>query len=67
MLENTALVTVAPVAIIPKAVTVVPSYVKFVLPAKDPEELNWTLVVAPPGFAAGTAEITEVVEGSTIT
>jgi hypothetical protein len=36
VLENTALVTVAPVAIIPKAVTVVPSYVKFVLPANTP-------------------------------
>jgi hypothetical protein len=50
-----------------KIVTVVPSYVKFVLPAKDPPELYCTLVVAPPGLAAGTAEITEVVVGSTIT
>jgi hypothetical protein len=41
--------------------------VKFVLPAKDPPELYCTLVVAPPGEAAGTAEITEVVDGSTIT
>ena len=50
-----------------RIVTVVPSYMKFVLPAKDPALLYWTLVVAPPGFAAGTAEITEVVFGSTIT
>ena len=57
MLENTALTIVA----------VVPSNVKVEEPAKDPAELNCTWLVDPPGLEAGTAEITEVVEGSTIT
>jgi hypothetical protein len=57
------------VVVVPLDVNMKPAVV-LVIPPKEPLLLNCTCVLDPPGVVAtavGTAEITEVVEGSTIT
>jgi hypothetical protein len=54
------------VVVVPLDVNIKPAVLLLMAP-KAPLLLNCTCVFDPPGLAAGTAEITEVVAGSTIT